>query len=106
MSIKYICLIFFVTLIYVNAGAASQEPLLKDSLATESIAIKKAETILVNTYGESVLEQRPFRAKLDGGFWIIDGTLNCPKASICKGGTAHIELSKKDGHIRKVIHGK
>lgn len=102
---KYItfCLI---TTVWVTAGAASSHLPAKGVLATEEAAIKVAETILVDVYGDAVLQQRPFRAKLDGDFWIIDGTLSCPKGSVCKGGTAHIELSKKDGQVRKVIHGK
>lgn len=88
------------------AGAATINTQHEGELSRENIAIKAAEKTLVNTYGEAVLRQRPFRAKLDGEFWIIDGTLHCPDGSVCKGGTAHIVLSKKDGRIRKLLHGK
>lgn len=106
MSVKFLTVSYTALIIYTSTGAASQQLPPKGVLATEEAAIKVAETILVDVYGEAVLAQRPFRAKLDGDFWIIDGTLHCPKGSICKGGTAHIELSKKDGQVRKVIHGK
>jgi hypothetical protein len=78
----------------------------KGILPTKEIALKVAETILVGIYGEKVLGERPFAVKLDGDFWIIDGSFSCPSGSGCKGGTAHIELSKKDGHVKEVIHGK
>jgi hypothetical protein len=78
----------------------------KGVLPNEESAIKVAETILVNVYGEKVLEERPFKAKLDGETWIITGTFHCPQGSVCKGGVAHIEISKKDGKVRSVIHDK
>jgi hypothetical protein len=78
----------------------------KDVLPSEQVAVKAAEAILVEKYGEGILAERPFRARREGDVWIIDGALLCAKGSICKGGTAHIELSQKDGNVRVVTHGK
>jgi hypothetical protein len=78
----------------------------KGVLNTEESAIKVAETILVNVYGEKVLEQRPFKAKLDGDVWKIAGTFHCPQGVGCKGGVARIEINKKDGKVKNVIHDK
>ncbi len=89
-----------------SAGAFSEELPPRGVLANEEAAVKVAESILVGVYGEKVLQQKPFRAKLDGEFWIIEGTLHCLKGSICKGGVATIELNKRDSQVRKVTHGK
>ena len=86
-----------------SAGSALPE---KGVLTSEESAIKVAEAILVNIYGEKVLEQRPFKAKLDGDVWKITGTFHCPQAIGCKGGVARIEIKKKDGKVKSVIHDK
>lgn len=75
-------------------------------LTTEESAIKVAETILMNVYGDKVLEERPFKAKLEGNVWIISGTFHCPQGAGCKGGVAHIEIDKKDGKVKSIIHDK
>lgn len=75
-------------------------------LLNKDAAIKVAEILLVQIYGEQVLSQRPFQAKPVEGYWIIDGTFHCPKGDHCLGGVAHIEMSQKDGQVRNVIHGK
>ena len=87
------------------ANASSTLPE-KGVLTTEESAIKVAETILVNVYGEKVLEQRPFKAKLEGDVWKIAGTFHCPQGVGCKGGVARIEINKKDGKVKSVIHDK
>lgn len=89
------------------AVASADSPLPeKGVLTTEESAIKVAEAILVNVYGEKALEQRPFKAKLEGGVWKIAGTFHCPKGVGCKGGVARIEINKKDGKVKSVIHDK
>jgi hypothetical protein len=71
----------------------------------EKTAVKIAEAILVPLYGEAVLKERPFQAKLEGGFWVIEGTLHASGPMVV-GGVAHVEISKKDGAIRNVFHEK
>jgi hypothetical protein len=75
-------------------------------IADDTSAIKIAEANLVKTYGENVLLERPFVARLEGDRWTIEGTLRCPNGKICKGGVAHIELRKSDGSVLAVSHGK
>lgn len=66
-------------------------------------AIKIAEAVLPNIYGEQVNDKKPFRATLvDGSIWVINGTLS----SNLDGGVPHIEIQKSDGRIIKIIHGK
>lgn len=69
----------------------------------EKTATKVAEAILLPIYGESVLQQRPYIAELQGDtVWVIEGTL----APGYDGGTAHIEIRKKDCTVLKLTHGK
>lgn len=105
MSLKMIRTFFTIALAIIPLLTHADLPE-KGILPNEASAIKLAETILVNIYGEKVLNERPFVAKVSGDYWIIDGTLHCLQGSICKGGTAHIELNRKDGAVKNVIHGK
>lgn len=65
-------------------------------------AIKIAEAILVPIYGERVLDNRPFVAKLEDGVWYVEGTLPIE----CVGGVPYVELQKSDCKILSVIHTK
>lgn len=68
----------------------------------ERVALAIAEAVLIPIYGaEQIRSQRPFRAVLKDGVWTVTGSL--PRGAV--GGTALIEISKKDGCIRRVIHG-
>ena len=72
-------------------------------------AVKIAEAVLIPVYGEQkIASERPFKAKLDGDVWTVDGTLYCAdgKIDMCPGGTARVKLSKNDGRILSVIHYK
>lgn len=70
----------------------------------EKTAIRIAEAVWIPIYGEKVLEERPFVAKLiDGNKWYVYGTL--PK-KYNVGGVAEIEISKSDGKILRISHGK
>jgi len=70
-------------------------------------AIKVAEAVLVPIYGEETIsKEKPLKAELKDGAWIVEGTLHCPEGEICKGGVATIEISKDDCRILRVSHGK
>src|SRR5512135_1855306 len=70
-------------------------------------AIKIAEAVLTPIYGENVIKnERPFKAVLKDGVWTVEGTLRCPEGERCTGGVAIIEISKDDGKILRVSHGK
>ena len=73
-------------------------------ISDEKTAVKIAETILLPIYGEEILkEEKPFHATLRfDSIWIIEGTL---KPGI-EGGTAYVEIQKKDCKILKITHSK
>ena len=69
----------------------------------EKTAIKIAEAVLLPIYGaEKISKEEPFVAKLKNRIWLVSGTL--PRGWI--GGVAIIEISKADGKILRVSHGK
>jgi hypothetical protein len=71
------------------------------------IAIKIAEAVLVPIYGEKVInEEKPLKAVLKDGVWTVEGTLKCPEGEKCFGGVAIIKISKDDGRVLRVSHGK
>jgi hypothetical protein len=69
-------------------------------------ALNIAQKALVNTYGERILKQKPFKIKEDKDKWIVTGTMNCPKNKHCFGGVGRVEISKRDGKVQDIIHGK
>jgi hypothetical protein len=55
-------------------------------------------------YGAAkIAEEKPYNATLAEGAWTVEGTL--PKR-YKKGGVALAEISKRDGRILRVAHGK
>jgi hypothetical protein len=77
-------------------------------------AIKIAEAVLAPVYGEKkIVAERPFSAELQGDVWIVTGTLHCTDGQgnsvptdYCHGGVATVRLSRIDGRILSMIHGK
>ncbi|MGL1958895.1 MAG: YbbC/YhhH family protein [Colwellia sp.] len=66
-------------------------------------AIAIAAAVWSPIYGKEKIEsQKPFTVKLIDGVWHVDGT----KTEHRFGGTAHAEITKSDGKILNVIHGK
>ena len=66
-------------------------------------AIKIAVAVWEPIYGRKQIQsQKPFRATLRNGVWTVHGSLppNTP------GGVAEADISKKDGRVLRVIHGK
>ncbi len=80
----------------------------KDGYVPDALtAVKIAEAVLVPIYGEKVInEEKPLKAALKDGVWIVEGTLHCPEGNRCPGGVVIIEISKDDGRILRVSHGK
>jgi hypothetical protein len=67
----------------------------------EQTAIRIAEAILLPIYGEKTINsERPLRASLRGGVWMVEGTL--PKGF--DGGTAVVRLSMDDGRVLFITH--
>jgi hypothetical protein len=77
-------------------------------------AVQIAEAVLVPVYGKKQIDsERPFRATLKDGIWTVNGTLRCPDGkggfapeSLCDGGVAVVQISKDDGRIVSMTHGK
>ena len=72
----------------------------------EKAVLKIAEKKLVESYGESILKEKPFQASLNKNIWTVSGTLHCLQGSVCKGGVATIHISTKDGSVIDIMHGK
>jgi len=78
----------------------------------ETTAVSIAEAVLIPVYGKKQIEsERPFKAVLENGVWIVHGTLHCSDGkggvtTTCVGGTAEVRLSKTDGRILRMIHYK
>ncbi len=67
-------------------------------------AIKKAELIWINMYGEIIKKEKPYQVFYDedNGIWLIQGTLR----SNMKGGVANILIQNKTGKVLAVWHEK
>lgn len=69
----------------------------------ETTAIAIAKAIWTPIYGEKTIRhESPFHATLTNGVWTVNGSL--PKGY--KGGVAYAEISKTNGLIIRVFHGK
>jgi hypothetical protein len=69
----------------------------------QQTAIRIAEAVLIPIYGsQDVADERPFKARLEGNIWIIEGTT----VKTPFGGVATVKLQRSDGRIISVIHGK
>ena len=68
-----------------------------------STAVAVAEAVLIPIYGRANIErQRPFTASLADGVWSVTGHL----APGMLGGVALVQISKQDGRILRVTHGR
>ena len=69
----------------------------------ETVAVKIAEAIFVKIYGERVLEQKPWKVKMerDDTVFFIEGTLKTTK-----GGVAEIRLKRSNAEVISILHGK
>jgi hypothetical protein len=69
----------------------------------EKTAIRIAVAVWIPIYGEKQIEkEKPYQAKLDKGVWTVEGSL--PEGMA--GGVAIAEITKDDGRILRVSHGK
>ena len=69
----------------------------------EQTAISIAVAVWNPIYGEdNIAKQKPYQVFLVDGYWVVCGSL--PKRMV--GGTAKIVISKEDGRIINISHGK
>ncbi len=74
-----------------------------DYVPDEETAIKIAEVVWLNIYGERIYRERPFKASLLGDtLWVIEGTLEEGR----DGGTVYAKIRKSDCQILKITHTK
>ena len=104
--LSLVIIVLFTSLLLAEQGKDSYKP--KDGyVPNATVAIKIAEAVLIPIYGEKVInDEKPFKAELKDGVWIVEGTFYCPEGQTCKGGVAIVEISKDDGKILRVSHGK
>jgi len=73
----------------------------------EKAAVAIAVAVWTPIYGKDKIEkERPYVAELKGDVWYVRGTLQQPLIGVRKGGVAEAEISKDDGRILRVMHGK
>ena len=69
----------------------------------EATAIKVAVAIWTPIFGKAkIAKEKPYHATLKGDVWIVEGSF--PEGY--HGGVARAEISKEDGKIVSVSHGK
>jgi len=96
-------LIVFVLFLAVGISATAQYKPKDGFVPDAATAIKIAVTIWGPIFGEAkIAGEKPYHAALKDGIWIVEGSL--PEGYL--GGVARAEISKEDGRIVSVSHGK
>jgi len=80
----------------------------------EAEALRLAEPVLIKKFGKQTIDyERPFKATLLNGVWMVYGTLCCPyrgqrncEPGRCNGGVAELELRQSDGKVLSISHQK
>ena len=110
---KTLILAFFGAFAIVAAVAADQKedrPSYKPPggyVPDEKTAIAIAVAVWIPIYGEAKIQkEKPYVAELHDGIWYVHGTLQQPLFDRRFGGYAEAEISKDDGRVLRVIHGK
>jgi hypothetical protein len=105
-------LTLFLTVAALCQSAPSYKPA-SGFVPDSKTAIAIAEAVLIPVYGEKHIEgERPFTTTLRHDVWTIEGTLYCTdgkgevRATDCAGGVAVVKISKIDGRILYMLHGK
>ena len=103
------CLPFLILLPFLlnAAGPQKQQPhsyIPPNGFVPDSAtAVRIAQAVWSPIYGEAqIAGERPFHATLRKGVWTVSGSLPPNTA----GGVAVAEISKRDGRILRVSHGR
>jgi len=99
--LRGLALISFLTALTASAasGVSPKEGLVPDAETAVSIAVAVFKPI----FGEQKIKsQQPFKAELKGEIWHVYGSL--PQGWL--GGTAEAHISRKDGRVIRVWHGR
>jgi hypothetical protein len=65
-------------------------------------AVAIAEAVWLPIYGESVLDLRPWTARLVDEVWLVEGT----RAPLSPGGVPLARISKRTGEILRISHSR
>ena len=105
---RTLIMVFFLSAVVTSLGA-QQSPEhnfkpMQGYVPDAATAIKIAVAVWEPIYGvEQISKQKPFVAALANGVWKVQGSL--PK-QYTRGGVAEAEISKDDGKILRISHGK
>jgi hypothetical protein len=101
-SILSIVTTFVVATSFAQSSAHNYRP--SEGYVPDAVtAIKIAVAVWEPIYGrEQIAAEKPYKAILQDGVWIVEGSL--PRGMA--GGVAVAEISKYDGKILRVSHGK
>jgi hypothetical protein len=88
-----------------SARSASGSFVPQDGFVPDAATASRiAEAVWIPIYGEQAISsEKPFRVSLRGEVWTVTGKDLGPGKS---GGVAEADISKRDGRILRVIHGK
>jgi hypothetical protein len=98
--------LFLISMLLFGSTHSSEQSYVPEEgfVPNERTAVRIAEAVLSAIYGEDqITREQPFTAVLKGEVWTVQGHL---PASRNVGGVALAEISKTDGRILRVIHGK
>jgi len=98
--------VFFLCATLAFAGEPPQHSVmpLRGLVPSAKVAVQIAVAVWSPIYGKQhIQDERPFHATLQNGVWTVTGSL--PKR-FNVGGVAIAEISKRDGRILRVSHGK
>ena len=91
------------TILAAGVSCASYKPK-AGFVPDETTAIAIAVAVWTPIYGEeNIKNERPFKAVLKDGIWHVEGTL---PAQFTMGGVAEADISKTNGKILRISHGK
>lgn len=110
----FIRTLLVVSLAAVSQGASRQPDVPSNGFApkagfvpTAAVAEAIAEAVLIPVYGtHTVAAERPFKAELHGGFWIVRGKVPCEGSAdaVCPGGAGEVWISKRTGRVLFMTH--
>jgi hypothetical protein len=108
MTVKHLALFLAAALLLANPSSRTYgadpgyEPA-EGFVPDADTAAKITEIILVRIYGETQTNlEKPLKATLRGDVWIVKGTM--PPNML--GGIAEVRISKRDGRILYLTHGR
>ena len=101
-SVALLASMFMAVLVFADQGKHNYKPP-HGYVPDEKTAIAIAIAVWSPIYGEKhIQEEKPFHATIQDGVWFVHGSL--PKGFV--GGVAEAEISKDDGRILRISHGK